>query len=81
MFEPCGSSYRSLSLHQSILRVCVVKIIKTLEQLSPCFVSNLCDDHNHLNVLTHMDKAASSELGLTLKEGRVLRGKIEVVLV
>ncbi len=25
----------------SILRVCVVKIFKTLEHLSPCFVSNL----------------------------------------
>ena len=39
-----------------ILRVCVVMIIKTLEQLSSCFVSNLYDDHNHLRVLTHVDK-------------------------
>ncbi len=60
IFELCGSSYRD---RQTIAfstpvnsGVCVVKIIKTLEQLSPCFVSNLCDDHNPLRLLTHVDK-------------------------
>ena len=47
--EPCRSSYRD-SQTIAILRVCVVTIIKTLEQLSSCFVSNLYDDHNHLRV-------------------------------
>ncbi len=47
--EPCGSSYSDRQTI-AILRVCVVTIIKTLEQLSSCFVSNLYDNHNHLRV-------------------------------